>query len=109
MYSFHVLCDKIMLDGSIPRCSCWRFISKKSHLSRFCFKSINNHWEDERLYQEARRIVIAQIQHITYNEFLPLIVGKDRLRDYGINLQTYAYDSGYNLVRVSQPSYELNV
>ena len=60
-------------------------------------KELNKYWDDERLYQESRRITIAQIQHITYNEFLPIIVGKEHLRSFGLHLQHHSFHSDYAL------------
>ena len=45
-------------------------------------KAKNPDWDDERLFQEAKAIVEGEIQAITYNEFLPLLLGQDAIADY---------------------------
>jgi peroxidase len=46
--------------------------------------------------QEARRITIASIQHVTYNEFLPIILGKEVMEKFGLLLQKEGYWDGYD-------------
>lgn len=36
----------------------------------------------EEIYQAARRLVIAKIQVITYNEYLPALIGEDAISEY---------------------------
>ena len=46
------------------------------------FARSNPEWTDEEVYQEARRWVTAEIQAITYNEFLPAVLGPNALSNY---------------------------
>ncbi|XP_013173904.1 PREDICTED: peroxidase-like isoform X2 [Papilio xuthus] len=52
--------------------------------------NLNPDWNSDRLYHEARRIVVAELQHITYKQWLPALTGKsfDEMYD--------SYDTGYN-------------
>ena len=66
-------------------------------------------YSDEQIYQAARRIVAAQMQVITYKEFLPVLLGKNAIPRYrGYNpkvdaritneFSTAAYRLGHSLL-----------
>ncbi|RCN44792.1 heme peroxidase [Ancylostoma caninum] len=46
------------------------------------FKKSNPDWNDERIFQEARRVNIAQYQHHVYDEYLPGILGDKLMTDF---------------------------
>jgi hypothetical protein len=50
----------------------------------------NHSLNDEQIFQMTRRIVAAEIQVITYNEFLPALLGPNALRPY------FGYDPDVN-------------
>ncbi len=75
---------------------------------------INPHWNDERLYQECRRIVGALIQKITYEDYLPKVFGPSNFakfigeyKGYNTNIDAgipnsfsaAAYRYGHSLIR----------
>uniref|UniRef100_A0ABD2WTZ2 Peroxidase n=1 Tax=Trichogramma kaykai TaxID=54128 RepID=A0ABD2WTZ2_9HYME len=59
-------------------------------------QALNPHWDDERLYQESRRINIAEMQHVTYSEFLPLVLGEASVDAYDLRLTSRGHFRGYD-------------
>ncbi|KAK9723435.1 hypothetical protein QE152_g19233 [Popillia japonica] len=58
--------------------------------------AINPHWNDETLYQEARKINIAQHQFITYYEWLPIFLGIGNSLKNRIIYDTKEYVNDYD-------------
>lgn len=50
---------------------------------------INPHWNDETLYQEARKILIGVWQNIVYTEFLPALLGPKIMRKYKLGIKVF--------------------
>lgn len=57
---------------------------------------LNPHWSDEKLFQETRRIIGAIFQHITYREFLPLVLGREVCRLFDLDLIKDGYYKRYD-------------
>nr|CAA62752.1 peroxinectin [Pacifastacus leniusculus] len=59
-------------------------------------KALNPQWSDNALFQETRRIIIAQTQHIIFNEWLPIILGKDFMKSFGLTVLRSGFSADYN-------------
>ncbi|XP_046806470.1 uncharacterized protein LOC111676439 [Lucilia cuprina] len=57
---------------------------------------MNLHWSDEKIYQETRRIIGAMFQHITYREFLPIVLGREVVKVFDLELLNSGYYEGYD-------------
>lgn len=51
------------------------FLRFHNHLAQE-LQTLNPYWSDEQIYQEARKIMGAIVQIITYDQFLPILLGK---------------------------------
>ena len=58
--------------------------------------AMNTHWDGEKIFQETRKIVIAQWQHIVYNEWLPIVVGREYMKTFGLLPTTEGYTQDYD-------------
>lgn len=76
--------------------------------------AMNPHWTDEIIFWETRRIVVAEIQHITYSQWLPeiiglslnvwkkigvkgdLVLGHKAMNEFGLNVDKYDYSMNYD-------------
>lgn len=77
--------------------SCMHTMMARNHnLMAKGLAEVNPHWDDEILFQESRRINIAYIQHITFNEFLPILLGKEVMEKFGLVLSKEGYWDGYD-------------
>nr|AZS64104.1 haem peroxidase [Lygus hesperus] len=59
-------------------------------------QQLNPQWDDERTYQETRKIVTAQVQHITYKELLVPLLGEKIMESYDLKVRTSAYSTIYD-------------
>ncbi|GMR52143.1 hypothetical protein PMAYCL1PPCAC_22338, partial [Pristionchus mayeri] len=48
-------------------------------------KELRPNWSDNLIYQETRRLMIALFQFHVYSEYLPKIIGQNRMHEYGLN------------------------
>lgn len=52
---------------------------------------LNAHWNDETIYQETRKIMIGINQHIIYNQWIPVLIGRSVYEKF----QLKPFESGF--------------
>ncbi|XP_046358412.2 peroxidase mlt-7-like [Haliotis rufescens] len=66
--------------------------------NRICriLNRLNPHWDDDRMFLEARKIIGAMIQKITYDEFLPVLLNKPTRKSFNLVSNQWGYRNVYN-------------
>lgn len=57
---------------------------------------INPHWEDERIFDTARTILIGMFQHISFYELIPVYINKTILYENRILFETDGFVDDYD-------------
>jgi peroxidase len=71
------------------------FLREHNRLSEG-LRGVNPHWTNDQIFNHARRIMSAENQHISYNEFLPRILSWNAVNLYGLKLLPQGYYKDYN-------------
>ena len=74
LFSFQILGD-VRVNEQTGLAMAHNLLLREHNRIAQVLSEMNPEWSDEIVYQESRRIVAAEIQHITYNEWAPLIIG----------------------------------
>jgi hypothetical protein len=119
---FHRPAEQLFAAGDIraneqPGLTCLHTLFVREH-NRLAAEIAATHpgWTDEQIYQRARELNGAQIQAITYNEFLPALLGEGMMPAYagyygamnaGIanEFSAACYRFGHTMVNPSLPRY----
>ncbi|CAN8004741.1 unnamed protein product [Ixodes pacificus] len=59
------------------------FLRQHNRIAKM-LRSMNRRWNDEMLFQVAKRIVGSQIQQVVYGEWLPTFAGRDAVKNYDL-------------------------
>jgi len=57
---------------------------------------LNPRWSDDKIYQEARKINVAEYQHILFKEWLPIIIGNNFMKSYGLFPRESGFSTDYS-------------
>jgi len=71
------------------------FLRTHNRFARILYK-YNQNWDDDRIFEEARRINIAVYQNIVYNEYVPLLIGHKLMKEYDLYTLENGYSYGYD-------------
>jgi len=59
-------------------------------------EDINRNWDSERVFQETRKIMMAEYQHIIYQEWLPILLGANYMKSKNLSPTTADYTRNYD-------------
>lgn len=58
--------------------------------------NLNKNWNDDTLYFETKRIIVAMYNHIIYNQWLPTVLGKKMHQESGLAPLNNVFFNGYD-------------
>lgn len=74
--------------NAFPQLNALYILFMKEHNRVANILSVENpEWNDDQVFWAARKIVTACIQHITYNEWLPALLGVNYTKENGLGLE----------------------
>lgn len=68
------------------------FLMEHNRIARE-FQQITGSTNDELIFQETRRVIIALLQNIVYSEYLPIVLGPATMSEYGLTLPNQGYSA----------------